>query len=462
MSRALHPAEAVEKALAESTADACVVLASVTNTANVRWANNTLTTNGVTTLNDVTVISIVGGREPRAASVSRTGVDEAALTELVETSLAEAHDTPRADDVATLLGSPAADDFGGDAGELSIETLRPVSDGLAAAFDSARSRNEGRFGYAEQSVTTVYVGTSAGLRLRDERSDGRLELTGRSTDGSRSAWAGMSAATLAELDVAGLEADVAQRLDWSRRHHDIEAGRYETILPSSAVADLMIEAYWAMGALDAHEGHTVYSHSGGGTRVGDALSQLPVTLYSDPAMNGRESTPFVTAGTSSRLSSVFDNGLPLGRTDWIREGKLNALLQTRHSASVTGLPVTPFIDNLAMVVPGESQSLADIVSSTDRGLLLTCLWYIREVDPQSLLMTGLTRDGVFLVERGEVVGAVTNFRFNESPVGMLRRITAASGTDNAFARELGDYFTRTQMPALRIADFNMSTVSQAS
>jgi len=462
MSRALHPAEAVEKALAESTADACVVLASVTNTANVRWANNTLTTNGVTTLNDVTVISIVGGREPRAASVSRTGVDEAALTELVETSLAEAHDTPRADDVATLLGSPAADDFGGDAGELSIETLRPVSDGLAAAFDSARSRNEGRFGYAEQSVTTVYVGTSAGLRLRDERGDSRLELTGRSTDGSRSAWAGMSAATLAELDVAGLEADVAQRLDWSRRHHDIDAGRYETILPSSAVADLMIEAYWAMGALDAHEGHTVYSHSGGGTRAGDALSQLPVTLFSDPAMSGRESTPFVTAGTSSRLSSVFDNGLPLGRTDWIREGKLNALLQTRHSASVTGLPVTPFIDNLAMVVPGESQSLADIVSSTDRGLLLTCLWYIREVDPQSLLMTGLTRDGVFLVERGEVVGAVTNFRFNESPVGMLRRITAASGTDNAFARELGDYFTRTQMPALRIADFNMSTVSQAS
>jgi predicted Zn-dependent protease len=462
MSRALHPAEAVEKALAESTADACVVLASVTNTANVRWANNTLTTNGVTTLNDVTVISIIGGREPRAASVSRTGVDETALTELVETSLAEARDTPRADDVATLLGSPAADEFGGDAGELSIDTLRPVSDGLAAAFDAARSRDEGRFGYAEQSVTTVYVGTSAGLRLRDERSDGRLELTGRSTDGSRSAWAGMSAATLAELDVAGLEADVAQRLDWSRRHHDIDAGRYETILPSSAVADLMIEAYWAMGALDAHEGHTVYSQSGGGTRVGDALSQLPVTLYSDPAMSGRESTPFVTAGTSSRLSSVFDNGLPLGRTDWIREGKLNALLQTRHSASVTGLPVTPFIDNLAMVVPGETQSLADIVASTDRGLLLTCLWYIREVDPQSLLMTGLTRDGVFLVEQGEVVGAVTNFRFNESPVGMLRRITAASGTDNAFARELGDYFTRTQMPALRIADFNMSTVSQAS
>ena len=462
MTRPLHPAEAVEKALASSTADACVVLASVTHTANVRWANNTLTTNGVTTSNDVTVISIVGGGEPRASSVSRTGIDDTALTELVEISLAEARETLPAEDAATLLGSPAADDFGIDPGELSIDTLRPVADGLAAAFDAARSRDEGRYGYAEQSVTTVYVGTSAGLRLRDERSDSRLELTGRSSDSSRSAWSGMSGITLDQLDVAALEADVAQRLDWSRRHHDIGAGHYETILPPSAVADLLIEAYWSMGALDAHEGHTVYSQSGGGTRVGESLTDLPLTLYSDPMMAGRESTPFVTAGTSSRLSSVFDNGLPLVRTDWIRDGKLNALLQTRHSASVTGLPVTPFVDNLAMVVKGATQSLADIVSSTERGLLLTCLWYIREVDPQSLLMTGLTRDGVFLVEGGEVIGAVTNFRFNESPVGMLRRITAASPTGNAFARELGDYFTRTQMPTLRIADFNMSTVSQAS
>jgi predicted Zn-dependent protease len=159
---------------------------------------------------------------------------------------------------------------------------------------------------------------------------------------------------------------------------------------------------------------------------------------------------------------VFDNGLPLGPTDWITEGNLNALLQTRHSAAVTGLPVTPFVDNLEMSAPGTTDSVDDIVRATKRGLLLTCLWYIREVDPQTLLLTGLTRDGVFLVEDGEVVGSVTNFRFNESPVGMLRRVTAIGGSQDAFAREFGDYFTRTRMPTLRIADFNMSSVSQAS
>ena len=143
-------------------------------------------------------------------------------------------------------------------------------------------------------------------------------------------------------------------------------------------------------------------------------------------------------------------------------GIVAALMQTRHSADITGLPVTPFVDNLAMEVAGATDSVDDVVRATDRGLLLTCLWYIRVVDPQTLLLTGLTRDGVFLVEGGEVVGAVNNFRFNESPVGMLRRITAAGRTEDSFAREFGDYFTRTRMPTLRIHDFNMSSVSKAS
>src|SRR5207302_4043624 len=165
---------------------------------------------------------------------------------------------------------------------------------------------------------------------------------------------------------------------------------------------------------------------------------------------------------SSRLSSVFDNGLELTPTRWIADGRLNALLQTRHSAEITGLPVTPFIDNLSLDAPPTHDDVDAIVAATGRGLLLTCMWYIREVDPRTLLLTGLTRDGVFLVEGGEVVGAANNFRFNESPIGMLRRINAVSPSESTFAREFGDYFTRTRMPALRIADFNMSSVSQAS
>jgi predicted Zn-dependent protease len=160
--------------------------------------------------------------------------------------------------------------------------------------------------------------------------------------------------------------------------------------------------------------------------------------------------------------SVFDNGLPLARTAWIDHGKLTALRQSRETADITGQPVTAAIDNLVLEVDGATGTIDDLVAGTERGLLLTCLWYIRAVDPQTLLLTGLTRDGVYLVENGEITGAVNNYRFNESPVDLLRRFTHASATGPAFSREWGDdYFSRTAMPALRVPDFNMSSVSQA-
>ena len=132
-----------------------------------------------------------------------------------------------------------------------------------------------------------------------------------------------------------------------------------------------------------------------------------------------------------------------------------------ETAQRAGGEPTVFIDNLIMDAPGDGRSLEDMVAATGRGLLVTCLWYIREVDPQNLLLTGLTRDGVFLVEGGEVVGAVNNFRFNESPVDVLGRVAESGRTDACLPREWNDFFTRTAMPTLRVSDFNMSTVSQA-
>jgi predicted Zn-dependent protease len=223
----------------------------------------------------------------------------------------------------------------------------------------------------------------------------------------------------------------------------------------------MIYAYWTAAAREAHDGQTVFSKRGGGTRIGERLSDKPLQMFSDPAYRGLEAAPFVTASGSSNVSSVFDNGLPLDRTDWVKDGTLSALLQTRHSAGLTGQSVTPAIDNLVLSVDGADGETDTLVGGMERGLLLTCLWYIREVDPQTLLLTGLTRDGVYLVENGEVTGAVNNYRFNESPVDLLDRFSHASATVPGFSREWGDYFPRTAMPALRVPDFNMSTVSQA-
>ena len=160
------------------------------------------------------------------------------------------------------------------------------------------------------------------------------------------------------------------------------------------------------------------------------------------------------------MSSVYDNGLPLGATDWIADGTLTSLIQTRHTASELGQPTTPAIDNLVLEVAGGAGSDLDLAAQMDDGLLLTCLWYIREVDPQTMLLTGLTRDGVYRVEGGEITGAVNNFRFNESPVDLLQRFSHAGATVPSFSREWGeDFFSRTATPALRVPDFNMSSVS---
>ena len=210
----------------------------------------------------------------------------------------------------------------------------------------------------------------------------------------------------------------------------------------------------------------MFSKPGGGTRIGERLSSQPVTLSGDPQAAGLRCAPFVIAHASGPDSSVFDNGLPLGATSWIRDGSLAALISSRHSAAIAGIPVTPAIDNLTFAASPSSgpgaPGLEQMIASTGRGLLLTCLWYIREVDPQTLLLTGLTRDGVYLVENGEVTGAVNNFRFNESPVSMLGRLLEVGATEPTLPREWGDYFNRAAMPPVRVEGFNMSSVSQAS
>ncbi len=320
-------------------------------------------------------------------------------------------------------------------------------------------------------MESTFLGTSTGLRLRHDQPTGRVDLNAKSADLTRSAWTGVATRDFADVDIATLDAGLAGRLGWAERSVSLPAGRYETLLPPTAVSDLLTYMYWSAGAKEAAEGRTVFSKPGGGTRIGERLSAQPVTLSSDPRAAGLGCAPFVISHASGPDSSVFDNGLPLRATDWIREGSLEALVSSRHSAGLAGVPVAPAIDNLTFTVhtsgaaPASgagAPTLEQMIASTGRGLLLTCLWYIREVDPQTLLLTGLTRDGVYLVENGEVTGAVNNFRFNESPVGMLGRLVEVGATGPALPREWADYFNRTAMPPIRVEGFNMSSVSQAS
>ncbi|MER5778395.1 metallopeptidase TldD-related protein [Streptomyces sp. NPDC002039] len=455
------PHEIVERALELSTADGCVVIADEESSANLRWAGNALTTNGVTRGRTLTVIATVDGKEGTASGVvSRSAVTAADLEPLVRAAEEAARAGASAEDAQPLVtGVPASTDFTDGPAETSSAVFERFAPALGEAFARARAGGRELYGFANHELVSTYIGSSAGLRLRHDQPNGTLELNAKSPDRLRSAWAGRSTRDFTDVDPTVLDAELAVRLGWAERKIELPAGRYETLLPPTAVADLMIYQMWSASARDAVEGRTVFSKPGGGTRLGERLSELPLTLRSDPNAPGLESAPFVIAHSSGDDASVFDNGLAVPATEWISGGELARLTTTRHSAGLTGQPVSPGFGNLILDGGGD-RSLEEMVASTERGLLLTCLWYIREVDPATLLLTGLTRDGVYLVENGQVVGEVNNFRFNESPVDLLSRASEAGRTEQTLPREWSDWFTRAAMPALRIPDFNMSSVSR--
>jgi predicted Zn-dependent protease len=461
------PQDIIERALAAAKPGGdCVAIADEHSTVNLRWAGNTLTTNGVASTRSLTVIAIDRRADgiSGVGMVSRSGVRPDQVEDLVREAEKAAADASPAEDAGDLPAGGMARSGAGwpdPATGTEVGVLSGFASALGETLRAAEGAGRKLYGFAEHEVTSTYLGTSSGVRLRHDQPAGRLELNAKSADLARSAWAGAATRDFTDVDVAALDAGLAERLAWQERQVPLPAGRYEVLLPPTAVADLMVNFYWEAGARGAAEGRTVFSKAGGGTRIGERLASLPVSLFSDPAFPGLECAPFVVAHASGQDSSVFDNGLPSGKASWVSDGVLSALHSSRYSAGLAGLPVTSAVDNLVLA-GGSGASLADMIESTKRGLLLTCLWYIREVDPQTLLLTGLTRDGVYLIEDGAVVGAVNNFRFNETPVGMLSRLAEAGATQRTLPREWSDYFTRCAMPPLRIEGFNMSSVSQAS
>jgi predicted Zn-dependent protease len=459
MTGVIRPQEIVERALAAGRhLHGCAVLVRESSEAALRWANSTMTTNGHTTSRHTTVIAFValeGGIAAGVVSSSVAVTEGAQLQELVRAAEAAARDAGPAKDASPLL-EPDVDDPAWDepAVETSIGVFGAFAEGLAEVLGGPYRQ----YGFATHELSTVWLGTSTGIRRRWVQPTGSVELNAKTQDLIGSAWTGVSTADFTDVDVLALAAEAHRRLAWSNRRVTLPAGRYETVLPPSAVADLMVYLAWSMDGRPAQEGRSALAGPDG-PRVGEKLTALPLTLASDPAAPGLEYEPFLTAGRSGEGISVFDNGAPTRRTEWVDDGCIGELVYSRAEAAEFGTRFTPAGENL-LLTGGSADSITDLVARTERGLLLTCLWYIREVDPTTLLLTGLTRDGVYLVEGGEVVGEVDhNFRFNYSPLDVLRRATEVGATERTIPREWKDWFTRTAMPPARVPEFNMSSVS---
>jgi predicted Zn-dependent protease len=449
--------DTIDRVLRLSKADACIVIARRMANVNIRWAHNTVTTNGDADDAQLSVVSVIGRR---VGSVTRSYFPPERLEDIVRESEATCARRPEAPDYLPLLeATDEPGDWAAAPADADIHVFDPIVPELRVLFEKGRSTGIATFGYAEFQTATTLVATSSGLKRRHTERMGKVEMTGKTADFARSSWVGRVTRDFLDIDLEEMFSTLQQRLSWAARSIEMPAGTYEVLLEPSAAADLAIGAYAFMTRRDADEGRSPYSKPGGGTTIGDRLFG-DMSLYSDPFEAGIEATPFHHGVETSGVSSVFDNGLELARTDWVRDGVLENLIAPRYWAANVGAPrAVPYVNNL--VLEGNGPPMSEMIAQTDRALLVTCFWYIRTVDPQSALVTGLTRDGVFLVERGEVRGAVNNFRWKMSPIAALAQATQAGRGGLALPRE-HDEFLRSKAPALRVDGFNMSSVSQAS
>lgn len=461
------PQELAEAALQQARTigmDDCVVFVSRDSSTNLRWVANTLTTNGTGADTSICIIAFVavdGGTASGTVAATADGLDDSALRRLVLSAVAEAREAGPAADASPLARNIVVGNWDDPAEETTPSVFGLLAPRLGDVFRSSDSKGVEQFGYAEHELTTTWVASLGGIRLRFVTPSGRLEMTAKSHQRSRSTWEGFNTRTFTDVPIEEMVKRIDTRLDWQSRIIDVPAGRYDTILPSGAVGDMMASFLYALDGRDAFEGRSAFSRNGT-TRIGEKIASLPINLFSDPNRPGIDVPGVVADSYTYGSNSVFDTGQLSPAIDWVSDGHLRNLTHSRATAREFDTAYTPDVANVVMELPGAAGTTDDLVKGVQDGLLLNCLWYIRDLDPTRLLVTGLTRDGVYVVKGGEVVGATSNFRFNESPLEMLERLKAVGGSEIAQTRENAETASDMMMPPMVIEGFNMSSRSDAS
>lgn len=406
-----------------------------------RFAVNEATGAGDT---DDVAISIRLGIGRRHATASSNRTDPASLRALVDRAAAMAKLAPEDPEAMPALG-PQSYGLGGPSHDPATESYAHDrrSAQVREAIDACARAGVTGAGFFETSAKSQFVASSAGLRAAHRETHAAFSMTARTPDGTGSGWAGTSSGRASELDPARLSATAIDKATRSAKPRPLPPGRYTVVLEPEAVADLLGYFINALDARQADEGRNFFARKGGGNRVGEKLFGGEINLASDPADPALPSAPF------------DPEGLPVVKTRWVENGTLRSLRYSRFWASKQGKAQVgnPRGYHLA---GGRAASLQDLVKGVQKGLLVTRFWYIRWVDPQSMLLTGLTRDGLFAIERGEIAYPVRNFRFNESPAKVFANV--AGLTRDTFRSKGG---VALRVPGLVANDFFMASPSDA-
>jgi predicted Zn-dependent protease len=427
----------VARTIQFSKADAIRVNLSSTRESNVRFAANQMSTAGLSSTTNSRIQTVFGKRKATVATNTRT--DEG-LRRAVEQSEALAKLAPEDPEYLGELGSqqyariPAWFDA---TASLSAEDRAKAA--LSALAPARASNDLTVAGFLVTSARATAVGNNAGLFAYHRSTNATYTVTARTNDGTGSGWAGAEESDWSKLDFENVARRAIAKARASRNPVALEPGRYTVVLEPDATADLIPLMSGALQARAAEEGRSAFAKSGGATKVGEKIVDQRVSLISNPA------DPLV-------LASPFDNeGMPLGAQTWIENGVLKQLAYSRFWANKQGKTPTGGAGSLRL--DGGNETLDQIIAGTQRGVLVTHCWYIRAVDQRTLVYTGLTRDGTFLIENGTIARPIKNFRFNESPLFILNNV-------DAIGRPV-----RTQsggaMPPIRVRDFSFTSLSDA-
>ena len=418
--------------------------------ANTRFAVNRVTTAGRS--EDVS-IQITARFGKRAASVTTNRLDDEGLRVAVSSAEDLARLAPENEERMPLLGPQSYEQVEGYFE--STARLDAGQRGSVAASGIGAAREKGDLvsaGFLECSARSTALANSAGLFAYHDATGFEYSNTVRTEDGTGSGWAGTGGRDWSAVDYEGLHARAVEKAIQSRNPQPLEPGKYTVVLEPQAVSDLVRLMRFSFSARSADEGRSAFSAKGGGTKIGERILDPRVTIVSDPAELG--SAPFV-GGSSFGFGfggfATDDNGMPVGRQVWIEDGVLKNLFYSRYWAEKQGAEPTPFATTTIM--NGEDASLDDLIAGTERGVLVTRFWYIRALDPRTILYTGLTRDGNLLIENGRIAHPVNNFRWNDSPLSVLNNLEAMSRPVRISES--------TMVPALRAREFNFSSVSEA-
>ena len=422
----------LKKALSFSKADECEVSLNGTEGGNIRYARNAVSTAGdISTMG--LAISSTFGKKTGSATINE--FDDASLEKVVRRSEELAQLAPPNPEYVSLEGPKTFAE--------SITYTAAVNPDIRAeavrkSLEVAKSANLEAAGFLENSTSFRAIMNSKGLFAYNTDTDVSVSVTTRNQAGTGSGYVSESFNDISKLDTLALTKVASGKANGSAGARAIEPGKYTVILEPLAASDMLSNMVRGFDARSAEEGRSFMSKKGGGTRLGEQLFNEQVNIYSDPF------NADLPSGTWN------GDGLPQEKVTWVEKGVVKNLSYSRYWAQQKNVKPIPGANRIIM--EGGTASLEDLIKSTEKGILVTRFWYIRSVDPQTLLLTGLTRDGTFYIENGKIMFPVKNFRFNESPIIMLNNVEALGKPQRS-----GNMI----VPPMKIRDFTFSSLSDA-